>query len=143
MFARLLKSVFICLLLVMASAYGQTKSAPRGMDLGAASDGMVGVVVNETVTPNGNEFYRMFTLLWSEKPDSRNYALHIQERLSKRYGNRIGIYLGQKQVYAAVLPLKYDGLHELCEKAVEETQANIVTLSLQIPDVIDIVREEM
>lgn len=141
-----MKSVFICLLLVMASAYGQTKpapSVPRGMDLGAASDGMVGVVVNETVTANGYEFYRIFTLLWSDKPDSRNYALHIQERLSKRYGNRVGIYWGQKQVYSAALPLKYDGLHELCAKAVEEIQANIITLSMQAPDTADIVREEM
>lgn len=143
---RLLKLIFICLLVSIASAYGQPQSlqpVPGSKDMGAAADGMAGVVVNQTVTPGGYEFYRIFSILWSENPNSRDYPLSIKERLSKRYGNRVDVYLGQKLVYSAVLPLKYDGLHELGEKAVEDTQTNIITLTLQAPDDTDIVREEM
>ena len=108
-----------------------------------AADGMAGVVVNETITPIGYEFYRIFSILWSENPDSTNYLLSIKERLSKRYGNRVDIYLGQKLVYSAALPVKYDVLQTLCERAVEDTQTNLVALSVQTSDVTDIVSEEM
>lgn len=111
--------------------------------MGGAADGMVGVVVNQTITPNGYEFYRIFSILWSENPDSGDYSLSIKEQLSKRYGNRVGVYLGQRLVYSAVLPLKYDGLKTLCEKAVEDTKTNLVSLSMQAQDDADIVREEM
>jgi curli production assembly/transport component CsgE len=128
----------------MASAYGQPQSLqsfPASKDMGEAADGMMGVVVNQTLTPIGYEFYRIFSILWSEKPDSGDYSLNIKERLSKRYGNRVEVYLGQKLMYAAVLPFKYDGLHTLCEKAVEDTQTNIAGLIMQVQDNIDIVRD--
>ena len=130
----------------MMPAYGQPQSAQAvssSKDMGMAADGMAGVVVNETITPIGYEFYRIFSILWSENPDSTNYSLSIKERLSKRYGNRVDIYLGQKLVYSAVLPVKYDGLQTLCEKAVEDAQTNIVALSVQTSDDTDIVSEEM
>jgi hypothetical protein len=142
----LLKLVFFCLLAFVAPVYGQPHSmqpVPGSRDMGVAADGMVGIVVNQTITANGYEFYRIFSILWSEDPDSRNYSLSIKERLSKRYGNRVDVYLGQKLVYSAVLPLKYDGLQTLCEKAVEDTQTNIASLSIQASDDTDIVREEM
>ena len=134
------------LLVAMVSAYGQpqsVQSVPRNRDMGVAADGIVGIVVNQTITTNGYEFYRIFSILWSEKLESKDYSLDIRERLSKRYGNHIDVYLGQKRVYSTFLPLKYDGLQALCEKAVEETQTNIVTLSMQAPDATDIVRDEM
>ena len=130
----------------MMPAYGQPQSAQvvsSSKDMGMAADGMAGVVVNETITPIGYEFYRIFSILWSENPDSTNYSLSIKERLSKRYGNRVDIYLGQKLVYSAVLSVKYDGLQTLCESAVEDTQTNLVGLSVQTSDVTDIVSEEM
>jgi hypothetical protein len=143
---RLPKIICMVLLLSMTSVYGQPQAdqnAAHGRDLGAAEDGVLGVVVNQTVSNTGNEFYKIFSLLWSERPDYGNYPLNIKERLSKRYGNFVDIYLGQQRVYSAALPLKYDSLKTLCEKAVEETQTNIVTLSLQTPDSKDIVRIEM
>lgn len=116
---------------------------PHSRDLGEAADGISGIVVNQTITQNGYEFYKIFSLLWSENPDSRNYSLNIQERLSKRYGNQIDIYLGQKRVYSGALPTKYYSLFALCEKAVDETQTNIISLAMQMSDDVDIVREEM
>jgi len=141
------KLVFIFLLLVMGASYGQSqpgKSLPRSRDMGEAADGIVGIVVNQTITPNGNEFYKIFTILWSEKPESTEYSLHIDERLSKRYGNKVGVYFGQKLVYSSALPLKYADLKTLCEKAVEETQANIVaSMITQESDDVDIVRDQI
>ena len=141
-----LKLALAFLLLGSISAYGQqqpVKSAPhRNEDMGEAADGIVGIVVNQTMTPNGNEFYKEFTILWSERPESREYSLHIDEGLSKRYGNQIWIYWGQKLLYSTPLPLKYEDLKKLCEDAVEKIQAKIIaSIMEQGPDETDIVRQ--
>jgi len=96
--------------------------------MGEAGDGLLGMVVNQTLSVNGYEFYRIFYLLWSEKADSLNYSLNVQERLSKRYGNQVTVSLGQKVVFTGALPQKYDQLKSLAEKAATEAQANLVLL---------------
>lgn len=143
---RTLKSMLIFLLMAASVAYGRTlpvQPLPHSRDLGDAADGISGIVVNQTITQNGYEFYRIFSLLWSENPDSGKYSLYVQERLSKRFGNRIEVYLGQKLMYSEVLPTKYDRLFALCLKAVDETQTNLISLAMQKSDDVDIVREDM
>jgi hypothetical protein len=142
----LLKLALVFLLLGSVAAYGQQqpiKLAPRhNEDMGEAADGIAGIVVNQTVTPNGNEFYKEFAILWSERPESREYSLHIDEGLSKRYGNQIWIYWGQRLMYSTPLPLKFADLKKLCEEAVEKIQAKIVaSLMEQGADENDIVRQ--
>ena len=97
------------------------------------ADGVAGLVVNQTVTTGGYDFYLLFTEIWRARPDSELHMLSIVERPSKRYGNQIGIFLGQTRIYNGVLPRKYEQLRPLCEQAVEQTLANIVTLALDEP----------
>jgi hypothetical protein len=126
--------LILVLMMVSLSAYAETKPAPAirlNRDLGEAADGILGLVVNQTISTNGYEFYRMFYLLWSEKPDSLKYSLNVQEKLSKQRGNQVIVYLGQKVIFSGVLPLKYEQLKELSTKAAEETQANLVMLLLE------------
>ena len=94
-------------------------------------DGIIGLVVNQTITPLGYEFYQAFSLSWSEKPESLRHSLSIVERPSKRYGNQISVLLGQTRVYAGYVPFKRDGIQALSEKAVEETQGNVVAMEME------------
>ena len=146
-FSHAAKSALPILIMLLAlpagAAESPTKPADaRGHDLGAAADGIAGLVVNQTLTNVGYDFYRIFSILWSEKSDTGNYSLSVQERLSKRYGNQVGIYLGQRRVFNTVLPQKYDGLRSLGEKAVEEVQANILALRMMSDDE-DILKDEL
>jgi hypothetical protein len=142
--------VLICLIAFdvaaadIASVSGKPSSAIAsiGHDLGPAADGIKGLVVNQTITASGYDFYRIFSILWSEKPDSNNYSLSVQERRSLRRNNQVGIFLGQKQIFSAMLPSKHDGLNELGEKAANEILANIIALMIEsVSD--DIAREEL
>jgi hypothetical protein len=146
-FLHLPKSALPFILLLLALPAGAVESptkpdVPRGHDLGAAADGIAGLVVNQTLTNAGYDFYRIFSILWSEKADSGKYSLSVQERLSKRFGNQVGIFLGQRRVFFTPLPQRYDGLKSLGEKAVEEVQANILTLSIMSDDE-DILKDEL
>lgn len=149
-FAHILERILIALLctgLMPAMAFGGADQSAtpshRSRDMGDAGDGIKGLVVNETITPNGYEFYRMFALDWSEKANSREYSLHVREKLSKRFGNRVEIFLGERPVYSKVLPAKYEQLRTQCAQAADEVEANIVSMVLQASDDTDIVRDEI
>jgi curli production assembly/transport component CsgE len=108
----------------------QTPLEPRGAQ---SADGVTGLVVNQTVTTGGYDFYLLFTEVWRTRPDSENHVLSIVERPSTRYGNQVSVFLGQTRVYSGVLPRKYEQLRPLCEQAVETILANIVAMLLDTP----------
>ena len=101
-----------------------------------------GIVVNQTFTQGGQEFYRRFSDFWREKSDFESYTLVIVERPSRRYGNQVAVSYGQKVVFAGSLPIKTDAIRALSGDAVEKAYANIISLSLRMtgdrdPDVGD------
>jgi hypothetical protein len=121
--------------------------ASSGRDLGPAADGIRGLVVNQTITARGYDFYQIFSILWSEKPDSGNYSLSVQERhllsgQGLRKTSQVGIFLGQKQVFSALLPWKREGVEDLGERAANEILANITAAMIEFTSD-DIARAEL
>jgi hypothetical protein len=95
------------------------------------TDGVKGLVINQTLTGGGYEFYRVFSELWMLKPDSDNYSLSVVER-PQRYGNNfILIFLGQTRIYGGNVPRKYEQIRSLCEQAVDTALANIIAIALE------------
>ena len=90
-----------------------------------------GIVVNQTFTPGGQEFYRRFTDFWREKSDFESYTLVILERPSRRYGNLIFVSYGQRVMYTAGLPIKFDAIRAMSSEAVDKVYANIISLALR------------
>jgi curli production assembly/transport component CsgE len=104
---------------------------------GGISDGVSGLIINQTMTSIGQQFFLNFTEFWRDKPDGDHYSLDIVERPSKRFGNQVMIMYGQKSVYLAALPIKFDKVRDLSQQAVETTYANIVSINLFGPTVHD------
>lgn len=90
-----------------------------------------GIVVNQTFTPGGQEFYRRFTDFWREKSDFESYTLVILERPSRRYGNAIFVSYGQRVMYSSALPVKIDAIRAMSSDAVDKAYANIISLTLR------------
>ena len=90
-----------------------------------------GVVVDQTITMIGQEFYQSFTALWREKANVERYTMSIRERPSARQGSQIWIDFGQKRVFQAQLPATRSRVRELSEQAVEATYQNVADTDLQ------------
>ncbi|MCV2359158.1 curli production assembly/transport protein CsgE [Paucibacter sp. TC2R-5] len=135
-------SIFIALLpFAVGIALAQTGESPSAQNSndnisispeGFTSGDNFGIVVNQTFTSAGQEFYRRFTDFWREKPDFENYTLVIVERPSQRFGNRISISFNQKTVFTSNIPTKVDAIRSLSSEAVDKTHANIISLSLRM-----------
>ena len=118
---------------LLAAMSGQGRAQP-GPQAGAASRDDFGIVVNQTFTPGGQEFYRRFTDYWREKPDFERHTLVIVERPSRRYGNQIMVSLGQRMVFFGGLPIKAEAIRTASAEAVEKAYANIIAATLRFGD---------
>jgi curli production assembly/transport component CsgE len=123
--ARSCALVFAMTLLAAVPASAQEDSRPASADA-------LGIVVNETFTSGGQEFYRRFTDFWREKPDFESYTLVVTERPSRRYGNRITVTYERQVVFAGNLPLKLDAIRALSADAAEKVNANVISLGLRM-----------
>ncbi len=101
---------------------------------GAASDGDISLIVNQTYTAGGLEFYRRFTDYWREKSDGDRYTLVIVERPSRRYGNQVLVSLAQRPVFVSPLPLKFDAIRGISLEAVEQVYTAAVASNLRFLD---------
>lgn len=98
--------------------------APRSSDYG-------GVIVDQTITVIGQEFYKNFAMLWHEKANTERYALAIRERPSARQGSRIFIEMGQRRIFQAQLPSNRANVQALSEQAANAAYDNVVDADLQ------------
>ena len=100
--------------------------APLQLAAPESSRDSFGIVVNQTFTPGGMEFYRRFTDYWREQPNYDQYNLVIIERPSRRYGNSIFVVQNQEIVFSGSLPIKADAISALSLDATQKVYAKIV-----------------
>jgi len=91
----------------------------------------LGIVVNQTVTAAGQEFYRRFTDFWRERPDFESFTLVILERTSPRFVGRVFVSYGQTVVFSGPLPVKIDAIRALSAEAAEKAYAGVVAAGLR------------
>jgi curli production assembly/transport component CsgE len=92
----------------------------------------LGIVVNQTFSATGQEFYRRFTDFWREKPDFERYTLVVLERPSSRFGSRVVVSYGQTVVFTGNLPVKIDAIRALGAEASERAHASVVAANLRM-----------
>lgn len=67
-------------------------------------DPIAGVVLNQTVTVIGQDFYQYFAAAWRDKDAVENFSIAVYERPSARLGTQIWVEFAQRKVFQATLP---------------------------------------
>jgi curli production assembly/transport component CsgE len=104
---------------------------PADLNRPIQSDAYDGVVVNETVTLLGNDFYRAFVAAWRDKPLSERYAITIGERPSVRWGTQVWVEFNRRRVYQSFLPPARARVAGIAEQAAEVAYQNVVQSEAQ------------
>jgi curli production assembly/transport component CsgE len=100
--------------------------APEPAPLAATQGGQVGgIVTDQTITPAGRDFYKIFATLWHDKPLNERFSITIRERPSARLGNWIRIDYGTRTVFHALLPPARGNIRAAGERAVDIAYENI------------------
>jgi curli production assembly/transport component CsgE len=90
-----------------------------------------GIVLNQTITVGGQEFYRYFVALWRDKPMTEQYAISIHERPSARFGSQVWVEYAQRRMFQAALPSARTAIAPLSERAVETAYQAVVDINVQ------------
>lgn len=98
---------------------------PADLNRPIQSDAYDGVVVNETITLLGNDFYRAFVAVWRDKPLSDRYAITIGERPSVRWGTQVWVEFNRRRVYQSFLPPARSRVAGIAEQAAEIAYQNV------------------
>lgn len=115
--------------------------------LGAANFGQgqflqdldAGVVVNQTITIVGQDFYQSFVTAWRDKPLSERYTVSVHERPSARLGSQVWVEYANRRVFQTFLPPARARLKESSLEAVEVAyqsivEADVLNLLFRDPD---------
>ena len=89
-------------------------------------DPYAGVVLNQTITLIGQDFYQNFVTAWREKPLSERYALSVHERPSVRLGSQVWVEYANRRVFQTFLPPARARAREAGVDAVEAAYQNIM-----------------
>ena len=94
-------------------------------------DAYDGVVVNQTVTLVGHDFYRAFVAAWRDKPLSERYAVTVGERPSVKLGSQVWVEFNRRRVYQSFLPPARARVRGVGEQAAEIAYQNVVQSEAQ------------
>jgi curli production assembly/transport component CsgE len=103
---------------------------PNRRDRKVPSETYGGVVVNQTITVAGQNFYQCFVAFWRDKVMSDRYAISIHERPSARWGTQVWVEYAQKRVFQALLPSSIANIKALSEQAAEVAQQKVIDVEV-------------
>jgi curli production assembly/transport component CsgE len=116
----LLGALYICTIPVQAEPQLQSAGKPDDATGKKPRQELYGgVVVNQTVTVAGQDFYQYFVSAWRDRDMSERFAISIRERPSARWGSLIWIEYAERRIFQSQLPTGRAGIKALSEQAVD------------------------
>lgn len=122
------RCALVALLALSQSAFAQSGNQD---DSGTLKETYGGIVINQTITVGGQEFYRHFVNLWRDRPMTEQFAITIVERPSPRFGSQVWIEYAQRRMFQAALPNARTAIAPLSERAVESAYQAVVDVQVQ------------
>ncbi|GEM_PF-4828471 len=84
-----------------------------------------GIVMDETMSKAGRDFYEIFFSLWVKPSDFKNYYIKIKEKPFRMNSTLIEVHLKEVVVYRAMLQRRYDDIVEMARQANRYTLGHI------------------
>jgi curli production assembly/transport component CsgE len=97
----------------------------------AAAEPLAGVVLDQTVTVAGHEFYEHFCAFWHDKPMNEMFAIAIRERLSARRGNQVVVEYAGRVLFQGALPPARADVRPVSQQAVEISYESVANAEVQ------------
>lgn len=80
-----------------------------------------GLIIDETKTKIGRDFYDVFFTSWQRPQEIKGYTIYIYEMAHPRFGSWIWIDVDETTVYQNVLRPRYDVIEEAAQSGIGAT----------------------
>lgn len=94
-------------------------------------DPLRGVVVNRTITVQGQEFYQYFSMRWAYIAGEATYTLSVHERPSARWGSEVWVEYRRDRVFHMFLPPIRSQTKEISQQAADMVLDRIEEMELE------------
>jgi hypothetical protein len=84
-----------------------------------------GLVVDETVTRMGRDFYEVFHAAWEPPEGQFNYIIRLQEQPIPGLGTRVILLFNDEVLFQLQLQPRYDYIEELAQLAAQYTREEL------------------
>ena len=84
-----------------------------------------GLVIDETITKLGRDFYELFYARWNTPETSFQYTVYIREQVQPGQGTRISVLLNDNDIMSQVLQPREEMLRALASRAIQLTRYQI------------------
>lgn len=105
------------------SAAAQEDNTPLETNMpienGSEVSGLSGMIVDETTTKAGQDFYFLFYSKWETPIGAENFNVIISEKPLPRLGSQIRVLVDDYEVFQQFLQPKYDVIDEMSSAAVD------------------------
>ena len=109
---------------------------------GAASalDAFEGIVIDQTITRAGKDFYQLFSTSWHDQPLAERYTISVKEQPSARFGSQVYVMFGSKRIFQGQISPNRHQIKILSEAAVDiaykaVTEGEMQRLLFKDPDI--------
>lgn len=98
-------------LLLAFSCHGQQQTTDPTLTIN-------GLIVDETVTKVGRDFYELFYSRWQAPASKQVYMIFVREQPQPGMGSRVSVYLNDTELFVQPLQPRYDIIEAYAEYAV-------------------------
>ncbi len=80
-----------------------------------------GMIISETISKIGNDFYDIFYSNWNPPPQAKNYTITISEKPFPLQGNLITVKVNDAKTFERFVQPRYESIVESVNQAIQYT----------------------
>lgn len=116
---------------VVALALASISNAQNHTSSIQNSDPASGVVLNQTKTVGGQDFFHYFSAAWHDTPLSERHIVIVKEQPSARMGNHVWIEVGSQRIFQAILPPSRVEAKKVGQQAAVAVQETLINMEIE------------
>jgi hypothetical protein len=124
--------VMLCSLVLVNQANAEEDVDAALRDGNRYEENIGGLVINQTITPQGRDFYRAFVIAWRNQSESTRDNIVIYERPAGRGTNLLWVEYRYRKLYSAFVRMsKQSVLEGMAANAVLIVQQGIAAIQVE------------
>lgn len=121
--------LYLCLVICTA-CISLSVAAQQITDADDAGLEIDGLIVDETRTRMGSDYYDLFYTNWEAPPEARNFTIIITEQPVPQMGTRITLKVNDNEVAQFMLQPRYEIIEELAKQSVQFLRQHLIEREL-------------
>lgn len=111
----------LCLTLLCTPTFAQSEDSTAIAEEEISESILDKLIVDESVTKLGRDFYEYFFSKWEEPPKVKNYTVYLAERTLPRFGTIVAVRVNDDRIFERFVQPRPTKIEEAADQAIRAT----------------------